>query len=66
MLDLQASVLPPDAHVASTASIPPLLAQSSNGPNQCNADVPNTNALDRYTYIVNFLTSNGIYAVSTP
>ena len=66
MLDLQASVLPPDAHVASTASIPPLLAQSSNGPNQCNADVPNTNALDRYTYIVNFLTSNGIYAVSSP
>ena len=27
--------------------------------------LPTTSALDRYSYIVNFLTSNGLYAVSS-
>ncbi len=61
---LQASVLPAKTNLSATAKVPALLAESSDGPNQCNTDVPTTNALDRYTYIVNFLTSNGLYAVS--
>ena len=48
-----------------TAAVPALLAESSNGPNQCNMGLPTTSALDRYSYIVNFLTSNGLYAVSS-
>ena len=60
---LQASVLPAKTNISATASVPALLAESSDGPNECNTDVPTTNALDRYIYIVDFLTSNGLYAV---
>lgn len=57
-------MLPAQTNISATAVLPALLAESSDGPNQCNVDVPTTNALDRYTYTVNFLTSNGLYAVS--
>ena len=61
----QASVLPAGTNISATAAVPALLAESSNGPNQCNVGLPTTSALDRYSYIVNFLTSKGLYAVSS-
>ena len=59
-------MLPTKTNISATAAVPALLAESSDGPNQCNMDIPTTNALDRYVYVVNFLTSNGLYAVSLP
>ncbi len=59
-------MLPARTNISATAAVPVLLAESSDGPNQCNVDIPTTNALDRYLYVVNFLTSNGLYAVSLP
>ena len=45
-------------------AVPDLAAAPSSTAGTCNAYIPSTSTMARFQYVVNFLTSNGLYVVS--
>ena len=45
-------------------AVPDLTVTTSSPANTCNAYIPSTSTMARFQYVVDFLTSNGLYVVS--
>ena len=61
---MQDILTPHGMTVYDSTSVPDLTSYPSADNSSCNSYLPSDSTLDRFNYIVNFLTANDLYVVS--